>query len=70
MENPMNLQSLMLADPPELSDEVASEMLDFLYELINAFENQYGTQLRRYHQSSEPPEPDLFDDFDDDLPTF
>jgi len=66
----MNLQSLMLADPPELSDEVAAEMLDFLYQLINAFENQYSNQLRRYHQPSEPPEPDLFDDFDDELPTF
>lgn len=66
----MNLQSLMLANPPELSDEVASEMLDFLYEFINAFENQYSSQLRRYYQSSEPSVPDLFDDFDDDLPTF
>jgi hypothetical protein len=66
----MNLQSLMLADPPELSDEVAAEMLDFLYQLINAFENQYSNQLHRYHQSSEPPEPDLFDDFDDELPPF
>ncbi len=66
----MNLQSLILVNSPELSDEVASEMLDFLYELINAFENQYSNQLRRYHQPSEPPEPDLFDDFDDELPTF
>ena len=66
----MNPQSLMLANPPELADEVAAEMLDFLYELINAFENQYSNQLRRYHQSSGPPEPDLFDDFDDELPTF
>ena len=66
----MNLQSLILVNSPELSDEVASEMLDFLYELINAFENQYSNQLRRYHQPSEPPEPDLFEDFDDELPTF
>ena len=66
----MNRQSLILANPPELSDEVASEMLDFLYEFINAFENQYSNQLRRYYQSSEPPEADLFDDFDDELPPF
>lgn len=66
----MNPQSLMLADPPELSDEVAADMLDFLYQLINAFENQYSNQLRRHHQSSGLPEPDLFDDFDDELPTF
>ncbi len=66
----MNPQSLMLADPPELSDEVAAEMLDFLYELINAFENQYSNQLRHYHQPSELLEPDLSDGFDDDLPVF
>ena len=66
----MRPQSLMLADPPELTDEGASEILDFLYELTDAFENQYAAQLRRYYQSSEPPQPDLFDEFDDELPTF
>lgn len=66
----MNPQSLLLADPPELSDQAASEMLDFLYELINAFENYYADQLRRYHQPTEPPEPDLFEGFDDELPPF
>ncbi len=65
----MNTPSLMLADPPELSDETVGEMLDFLYQLITAFENHYANQLRRYHQPSEP-QPDLFEDFDDDLPTF
>jgi hypothetical protein len=60
----------MLADPPELSDETASEMLDFLYQLVNAFENQYANHLRRYYQSTEPPEPDLFEDFDDELHDF
>jgi hypothetical protein len=63
-----NLQSLILIDPPQLSDEAASEMLDFLYELLTAFENHYANQLRRYQQSSEPPEPDLFEDFDDEIP--
>ncbi len=66
----MNTPSLMLADPPELADETAREMLDFLYQLVTAFENQYGHQLRRYHQSTEPPEADRFEDFDDELPTF
>ena len=42
----MNRHSLLFVEPPELSDETASEMLDFLYELINAFENQYREQLR------------------------
>ncbi len=64
----MNPQSLILADPPELSDEAASEMLDFLYGFITAFENHYATQLRRYHQPIEPPEPDLFEGFDDEIP--
>ena len=66
----MNTPSLMLVEPPELTDETASEMLDFLYQLVNAFENQYGNQLRRHYQSTELPQPDLFEDFDDELPTF
>jgi len=66
----MNLHSLMLVDPPSLSDEAAGEMLDFLYELVNAFENQYRVQLQRHYQTNQPPHPDLFEDFDDELPTF
>ncbi len=66
----MTIPSLMLADPPELSDETASEVLDFLYQLTTAFENKYANQLRRYYQSTEPPQPDLFEDFDDELPDF
>ena len=66
----MNTPSLMLADPPELSTETAVEMLDFLYQLITAFENQYANQLRCSHHSAEPPEPDPVDDFDDELPAF
>ncbi len=66
----MNLQPLLLTDPPELSDQAASEMLEFLYQLLTAFENHYANQLRRYHEPSEPPQPDLFEDFDDGLPPF
>ena len=66
----MNLHSLILADPPRLSDETAAEMLDFLYELINAFENHYRDQLQGHGQTHPPPQPDLFEDFDDELPTF
>ena len=66
----MNTPLLMLVDPPELSAESAVEMLDFLYQLLNAFENQYSNQLRQCYHSAEP-EPDLVGDFDDDeLPTF
>jgi len=67
----MNTPLLMLVDPPELSAESAAEMLDFLYQLLNAFENQYCNQLRQCYHSAESPEPDLAGDFDDDeLPTF
>jgi len=67
----MNTPLLMLVDPPELSAESASEMLDFLYQLVNAFENQYSDQLRQCYHFAEPPEPDRVDDFrDDELPTF
>jgi hypothetical protein len=62
----MNLHSLMLVDPPNLSDEAASEMLDFLYELINAFENQCRDQLQRHYRTHQSPQSDLFEDFDDD----
>ena len=54
---------LILNNPPELSDEAASQFLDLLYELTAALENHYAGQLRRYHG-------DLFADFDDDLPVF
>ena len=66
----MNLQSLLFVDPPVLSDETASEMLDFLYELTTAFENHYADQLRRYYQEGDRSQPDLFEDFNDELPTF
>ena len=68
----MNLHALMFVDPPCLSDEGAGETLEFLYELINAFENHYADQLRRYHheQPLDRSQPDLFEDFDDELPNF
>ena len=54
---------LLLNNPPELSDDTASQLLDMLYELTAALENHYAVQLRRHHA-------DLFEDFDDDLPEF
>ncbi|MBI2290554.1 MAG: hypothetical protein HYU73_09525 [Betaproteobacteria bacterium] len=36
---------------PQLSDEAAVELLDFLYELTTAFENAYSDQLHRYYAS-------------------
>jgi hypothetical protein len=66
----MNLQSLLFVDPPDLSDETASEILDFLYELTTAFENHYAAQLRRYYQEGDRSQQDLFEDFSDELPPF
>lgn len=61
---------LTLFDPPELSDEAAYQMLDFLHELATAFENHYAAQLRRHQQPDLPPQPDLFEDFDDPFVPF
>ena len=69
----MMTPSLKLPDPPELADETASEVLEFLYQLLSAFENQYANQLRRYHHPTELPQLDLcedLDDLDDELPPF
>ena len=45
--------SLWLAKP-ELSDEAAAPLLNFLYELLTGFENAYFDQLHRYHATHEP----------------
>ena len=38
---------------PELSDEAAAQVLDFLYELVTGFENAYFGQLHRYYHATE-----------------
>jgi len=45
--------SLWLAKP-ELSDEAAAQLLDFLYQLLTGFENAYFDQLHRYYTTHEP----------------
>jgi len=55
---------LLLHNPPELSDQAASQLLDLLYALTTALESHYSAQLRRRHHA------DLFADFDDELPEF
>lgn len=45
---------------PQLSDEAAAQLLDFLHEFTAAFENAYYHQLHRYYASldhSEPKQP-------------
>jgi hypothetical protein len=59
----MSYTPLSFNNPPELSDQTASQLLDMLYELAAAVENHYAVQLRRHHK-------DLFADFDGDLPEF
>lgn len=66
----MDLPPPMFSEPPVLSDQAAYEMRNFLYELVTAFENYYGHQIRRYQASTTSPEPDLFDNLDDDTPPF
>ena len=50
--------SLWLAKP-ELSDETAAQLLDFLYELVTSFENAYFDQLHRYYATAESSAEDL-----------
>jgi hypothetical protein len=57
----MSYTPLSFNNPPELSDQAASQLLDMLYELAAALENHYALQIRRYHA-------DLYADFDDNLP--
>ena len=61
--------SLWLAKP-ELSDAAAAQLLDFLYDLLTAFENAYFDQLHRHYASCEssvqptPPPPHIDPDKD------
>ncbi len=66
----MDKLSLLFLDPPVLPDETATQMLDFLYDLTAAFEEQYFEQVIRCHQMRENYEElqsDLFEIPDDDL---
>jgi hypothetical protein len=39
---------------PQLSDEAAAQLFDFLHELLTGFENAYFDQLHRYYASRNP----------------
>lgn len=65
--------SLLFLDPPDLSDEAASQMLDFLYDFTAAFESQYLAQIIRHDEpdrEDEPPQSDLFEVPDHESPPF
>ena len=66
----MNLTSLQFVDAPILSNEAANEIRAFLYELIDAYEHQYGEQLQRFQKEyleRKERESDLFDDIEEDF---
>jgi hypothetical protein len=52
----MNQPDPLLLLPPELSDRTACLLLDFLHALINALENHYAAQIRRYTYPDLPAE--------------
>lgn len=43
-------QPVLVIDAPELSDEGAASVNNFLQEFILAFESHYYCQLQRYHK--------------------
>lgn len=47
----MNKTDIEPLFPERLTDEAASVLSSFLYDLAAACENRYFTQLRRYHES-------------------
>ena len=63
----MNRRSFQLTNAPAITDQAASEMLAFLYEFVDAFEQAYGGQIDRYDRHCEQ-QTDLFEDFEDDIP--
>ena len=44
--------SLWLAKP-ELSDAAAAQLLEFLFDMLTAFENAYFDQLHRYYANDD-----------------
>ncbi len=53
---------------PPLPDKAAVEILNFLQEFTNNFENRYSNQIRRYYDQCakhDIPQTSFFDDTDD-----
>ena len=48
-----SIVKLLLYELPQLNDEAAAQLVDFLQELVNATENHYSSQLRRYYDNEE-----------------
>ena len=65
--------TLELSFPPNLSDEAAYEISEFLSALSLAFEERYFGQIRRHLQAIQPKRSDLIDppwEDDDDERSF
>ena len=50
---------LPLCLPVDLSDEAAAKLIEFLYELTEALETRYYTQLHRYYHENHIDQRDL-----------
>jgi len=50
---------VLLIPVPELSDETAARLLDFLQDLAREFEHHYAAQIRRHYHSIDPQQPAL-----------
>ena len=72
----MPYTQLILDDVPELSGETALQLIDVLYALTGALENQYFAQIQQSTDPNSPHQDDLFQpdadavDFHDPLPDF
>ncbi len=72
----MTYDQLILDDVPELSAETAIQLIDVLYALAGALENQYFAQIHQERELHPCVQYDLFKanpeplDFDDPLPDF
>jgi hypothetical protein len=56
----MKTPPLQVDDAPRLSAEAAVQCLDFLYALINAFENHYVSELLQAQYAEDDLQQDLF----------
>jgi hypothetical protein len=70
MNNPVNCWHMLT--PPDLDDETIVKLNDFLYELLDTFEEHYCYQILRYQrnlrtQQRENEFRDLFEE-EDELP--
>lgn len=59
---------LSLSFPPDLSDEAAYEIAEFLEALSLAFDERYFAQIRRHYRAINPRQSDLVDQSLEDDP--